>query len=97
MAVAVIQETPDIVTVELYDAVNEKLDAYDTPPQGLLVHAAGAKEGGGFRIVDIWESAEDMERFTNERLRPAIEEVAGGDAPEADPPLVYELHDFAIP
>ena len=69
------------------------------PPEGCLVHTAGALPDGGFRIFDVWESREHFDRFQQDRLMPAIKEVvidAGGDA---TPPsmTIYELHSFLKP
>jgi hypothetical protein len=47
--------------------------AADWPAEGLLVHTAGEAEGG-FRIVDVWESEEAVQRF-GETLMPVLEEL----------------------
>jgi hypothetical protein len=97
MPVGVLQENPN-AAVEMYDAVSAKIDAAGNPPEGLIIHTAGAAEGGGFRIFDVWESREAFERFENERLMPAVQEVMGDQMPEApSPPEIYELHDFVRP
>jgi hypothetical protein len=44
----------------------------DTPPAGLLVHLAVPRPEGGLRYVDIWETEQDCERFTEERLHPVV-------------------------
>jgi quinol monooxygenase YgiN len=92
MPVAVMQQSEQI-TADAYDAVNAKAGVHDDPPQGLIVHTAGAAEGG-FRIFDVWESREAYDRFRDERLLPAIREVIGQEALDAAPTSeVYELHD----
>jgi hypothetical protein len=96
MAVAMLQEL-DGVTADRYDQVNEAMGIAENPPEGLIVHTAGEKEGG-MRIFDVWESSEALERFTNERLMPAVEQVMGGGGePPQNVPLVYELHNFLRP
>ena len=50
----------------------------DWPAEGLLVHTAGEAEGG-FRIVDVWESEEAVQRF-GETLMPIMQEL-GIEAP----------------
>ena len=80
-----------------YDAVGERLNAAADPPDGLILHSAGFGEDGTFRTYDVWESRDQIERFENERLFPAIEEVAGEDF---RPPIkreIYELHDIVVP
>ena len=59
------------------------------PPGGVL-HVAGAVDGG-WRIVDVWESREVMERVLREQLLPAAEEL-GLAAAE---PSFFEAHDGA--
>ncbi len=78
-----------------YDAVNERLDLDNDPPEGLIVHAAGFS-GNTFRIITIWASAEQKERFEHDRLMPTIRAVVGDSAP---PPRIesYELHRLVAP
>jgi len=45
-----------------------------SPPDGLLLHAAGPTDEG-FRIIGVWESEADWDRFRDSRL--------GGDAGSA--------------
>jgi hypothetical protein len=48
-------------------------------PAGLLSHAAGAT-ASGWRVVEVWESRDQQERFLQERLRPALK-TAGVHGP----------------
>jgi hypothetical protein len=90
MAVVVIQEFE--ATVEEYDKVNEKLG--DATPQGAILHAGIDLGGGRMKAVDVWESADDYQRFVQDQLIPAIAEV-NPDAPQAPEPEIYEIHDLA--
>ena len=90
-----------MLTQEVYDAVNAKAAVNEKPPEGLLMHSAGAVDGG-FQIVDVWESEEHARRFDTERLGPAIQEVvfSRNDAPSRPPSpvtTVYELHQLILP
>lgn len=69
MAIAVLMEFP-AGTMEQYDAVIEEMNLGGKPTQGGIFHVAGPMEGGGIRIVDVWESQEAMERFTREQIGP---------------------------
>lgn len=60
----------------------------DWPVDGVLAHLAGPADGG-WRVVDVWESAEAFERF-GEQLVPAMQ--AAGIEPGA--PTVFPLHAF---
>jgi hypothetical protein len=93
MPIAVVQEWAkggDDTTY--YDRLHERITSADTPPDGFLVHTAGATPDGGFRIFEVWESEAQFQRFVDERLMPLLEEM---DAPD-DPPATttYELRGF---
>jgi hypothetical protein len=77
--------------------VSAKLDAENNPPEGLIVHTAGQRPDGGFRVFDVWESREAMERFERERLVPAIEDVAQGEGPPQPEQFICELHEVVSP
>src|SRR3954471_15552373 len=97
MAVVYIQEFPigDRTTTN-YDFVADKIGT--GPFDGLIVHTAGFDdEAGVFRILDVWETREQAEKFIAEHVQPMID--AGPDAfPNSDafaPPSregFYELH-----
>jgi hypothetical protein len=99
MPVAFIQEfriQGDDRSTTNYDAVQERLNTRDDPPEGGIFHSAGFdEEAGVFRIFDVWETREQAERFMRERLEPVLQELMSG-RPEARPPdreAWYELHD----
>jgi hypothetical protein len=83
-----------------YDAVVAALNLQDTP-DGLLIHTAGFDHDAGvFRILDVWETREQGEKFINDRLNPIIEPMAAAAGESDDntfaPPsreTWYELHD----
>jgi hypothetical protein len=59
----------------------------DWPVEGLLVHIAG--EGpNGFRVVDVWESQDALDRF-GEKLMPILQEIGIDVQPE-----FYTAHAF---
>jgi hypothetical protein len=74
MAVVYVQEFPIVDrSTTNYDFVADKIG--DGPFQGLIAHTAGFDdEDGVFRILDVWESREDAERFLAENLQPLIEQ-----------------------
>jgi hypothetical protein len=83
-----------------YDAVVAALDLKGAP-DGLLIHTAGFDHDAGvFRILDVWQSREQGEKFINEQLNPVIEPMMAAAAERGDtsftPPsreTWYELHD----
>jgi hypothetical protein len=83
-----------------YDAVAAALELKNAP-DGLLIHTAGFDHDAGvFRILDVWETRGQGEKFIKERLDPIVQpmaEAAGqsGDTSFAPPSREtwYELHD----
>jgi len=96
MAVAVIQEweTGDDRSTAVYDELGPAMNVESDPPNGLISHAAGF-DGNTWRIFDIWESEDQFQRFTEERLMPAMGQISA----QGEPPQVrtYELHNHQIP
>jgi hypothetical protein len=74
VAVVFVQEFPigDRTTAN-YDFVAEKVG--NGPFQGLIAHTAGFDDDAGvFRILDVWETREDAERFQAEQIQPLVEQ-----------------------
>jgi quinol monooxygenase YgiN len=94
MAVVMVQDV-DGGNQALYDRINEHLRAREDPPAGLIIHTAGPTESG-WRVVDVWESAEALTRFRDERLMPAIR--AAVDSMPSQPRVqVNEVYDLLQP
>ena len=103
MPIAYIQEFPMVdgdTSTTNYDAVVAKLDLHGAVPHGLLLHSAGFDHDAGvFRIFDVWQTREDGERFTKEKLEPIIEGMIAAAIESGEdfaPPARegwYELHD----
>jgi hypothetical protein len=83
-------------TQEAYEQVNEKMFGSSSPssdeaPEGLLVHSAGPSSDGWY-VYDMWESKDHFQRFADEMLIPAVQEVApdqmGGE------PQFFEIHNL---
>ena len=71
----------DGVTPEEYDAVRESVGWERQAPAGGLMHIAWFAEGG-MRITDAWETAEDFQRFVDERLMPGVKQLGIEGEPE---------------
>lgn len=99
MAVAYVQqfEPGGNRTTTNYDAISKLVAIEDDPPAGLIHHSVGFADDGTFRNYDVWESHQDVERFMDERLTPAVEQVMSSHESASPPPpprqQVYELHD----
>ena len=98
MAIVATQTLPEGTTREQIDAVAAKIVAGGAPA-GCLCHTI-YEEGGRFRVVDVWESQEDMTAFVTERLVPTIMSTAAemgmdpSQLPAAETPSIYEAIDY---
>ena len=96
MAVIMIQTLPDGIPIAMLDAVTAKMDVKANPPDGLIVHTHYEDEGR-VRVMDVWESEQAFRTFQEERLMPAMQQVASengmdfGGQPEN---RVVEVHGF---
>lgn len=78
------------VTGEKYDETLRRLESEgDFPPEGMEYHVA-FESGGSFRVSEIWDSREQMERF-GERLMPIL---ADAGIELAGEPEVVEVHNI---
>ncbi len=57
------------------------------PVEGLLAHIAG-EGANGFRVVDVWESEEAVQRF-GDLLMPVLKEIGVQGEPEVYPAHTY--------
>lgn len=74
-----------------YDAVRERLGiSNENPPEGAILHIAGAGPNGGWRVVEVWESTEHAQKFAREVLEPALRD-AGIERPA---PQVWPVHNL---
>jgi hypothetical protein len=88
MAVVVVGQVPD---QGAYDEVSSRVLDNEQLPEGCRVHIAGPANGG-FRVITVWDSEEQYERFRDEKLLPAIQEASGGnvDGPRAEVQPVHK-------
>ena len=75
-------------TQEQYDAISSQLRADQTPPEGLILHAAGPIDGG-WGLIEFWDSRDAYDRFVGSRLGPAAQAL--GDRTFTAPPDIKEF------
>ena len=91
MAIGVLFDMPGM-TSEQYDEICRGLNngrlftaLAQWPEHGILSHVAGPTPGGGWRVVDVWESEEAFQRF-GQKLMPLLQQAGlAGGAPELFP------------
>jgi len=76
-----------------YERAREAVNWEGDVPQGAMFHVAWFEDG--LRVLDLWESQQDFERFGNERLMPKLQELGIG----SDQPAVtfHEAHAYFAP
>lgn len=97
MPVGMLLDTPD-GSQDMYEAVTTKVFGSLRPaalPDGLIVHVAGSRDEGGWRVIDIWESADAFWRFFDAKLLPAGRDL-GQDPTEARPTF-FAIHNMIGP
>ena len=76
-------------TAQQYDQVwTELRNAGQAHPHGLH-HHVGGQQGNNWLVVDVWESAEDFQKF-GETLMPILAKI--GVAPDSAHPVITKLH-----
>ena len=87
MAVIVTIEVPG-GTQEMYDAIDAKIQIpSEWIPDGLIAHTAGPVDGG-WRVIDVWRSAEDFESAIPPKLAPLMGEYAAESGVELAEPKI---------
>jgi hypothetical protein len=76
---------------EIYERVRDVLGL--EKPAGGIVHVAGPSPNGGWRVIEVFESNEDAQRFV-ERLKPASR-PSGVPAPP-QPPQFWPVHNYMM-
>ena len=96
MAYAFVMDVP--ASIELYDALHAEVTRREPGGgRGLLVHM-GRATPQGFQVIEVWESREDCERFTDEVVGPALAELSGGQPPPLEPAMEeFEPRGLIVP
>jgi hypothetical protein len=81
MAVVFIIEQPDI-TREKYEEVRSLVVPDNRLPEGMILHLAGEVKGGGWRVVELWESEEAQGKFLQAKLGPAFQKAGVSQQPK---------------
>jgi hypothetical protein len=91
LAVAVDMKFPG-ATLEQYDEVIQKMGFSPEgkgAPAGLFHWVSETDEG--IRVVDVWESKEQYEKFAQEQIGPITQEAGVPAPPEV---TYYEVHNY---
>ena len=92
MAIMMIMSWPG-VSLDQYEEVKGLVRWEEDKPAGGVLHLT-AHDGEGLRITDVWDSAEDFQRFVDDRLMPGVAKAGLAGEPQVE---VYPLHDLYTP
>ena len=81
------------VTQDQYDQVLSLVRWETDVPSGAKYHVASF-DGDGLRVTDVWDSADDFNRFAQERLMPGVQQVGIAGEPEIE---VTDAHRIFAP
>jgi len=73
MAIAILFDGPGVTQAQ-YDQANQAVNPSNTLMPGCLYHVAGPTETG-WRVVEVWESQEVLDRFFQEKLGQALQQA----------------------
>jgi hypothetical protein len=89
MAVMMIMRWAGVTPRQYDDALEVVRWEQDVPPGGMF-HVAGFDEHG-LHVTDVWESAEQFQRFVDDRLMPGVAQVGIEGQPEVEVLPVHRL------
>lgn len=73
--------------------IYEKVASRFALPLGGRAHVAGPRPGGGWRVIEVWESEDEARRWLREDFGPALR-AAGASGPPPEPEF-WPLHRLA--
>jgi hypothetical protein len=92
MPIMMVMEWPG-VTAQKYDEVRSTVNWEGDVPTGAKYHVASFPASGA-RITDVWDSAEDFQRFVDERLMPGVQKVGVEGEPTIE---IFPTHAIFAP
>lgn len=81
------------VTPEQYEKLRKTVNWEGDVPKGAQFHVASFDKEG-IRVVDLWNSAEDFNSFTKNRLMPAVQQLGVKGEPQLE---IYPTHAIFAP
>jgi len=69
--VLMIAEVPNL-TEEIYAGMVGQLMPLMRASEGFISHAGGSSPTGGWRVVEVWESEEDGQKWFDENVKPNL-------------------------
>jgi hypothetical protein len=70
------------VTKAMYEAVLEEVMPGRVAAPGMLFHSGGPMPGGGWRVMETWESQAALDTFVEHKLGQALERAGITERPQ---------------
>ena len=80
MATVMLMHWPE-VTKEKYEQARQEVKWESEKPDGAKFHVAWFADDG-FHVLDLWDSAEQFQKFVDTRLGPATQRIGIGGQPK---------------
>ena len=81
------------VSLDQYEQIRPIVNWEGNVPEGAVLHVC-SHDGQALRVNDVWESAEDLNNFVNNRLMPEVIKIGVTSQPQVE---VYPLHALFTP
>jgi len=96
MTYGIVMDVP--APIEFYDRLHAELVHRITGDvEGLLLHLT-RQTSTGFQVIEVWDSKELRDRYTDELVNPVIAELSGGQPPPMDPTVEeFEPRGLVLP
>ena len=82
MATVMLMHWPE-VSKEQYERARSEVRWETDTPQGAKFHVAWFADDG-FHVLDLWDSAEDFQKFVETRLNPATQRIGIKGEPKVE-------------
>jgi quinol monooxygenase YgiN len=88
VAIGLLFEGPGVTQAQ-YDQTRNEVSPDNKRAAGMLYHVAGPTGNGGWRVVEVWESQEALDRFFQEKLGKALQ-----NANISIQPQTFQVHNI---
>jgi len=95
MAIVMSMHWPE-ATLDQYEQARKDVAWERQVPAGALFHIAWSG-GDGLRVIDLWSSPEDFQRFLESRLQPAIQRIGIQGQPDVKISPAHAVFNANVP
>jgi hypothetical protein len=83
----------DGVTAAQYEEIRKTVNWEGNHPKGAVFHVAAFGDNA-VRVTDIWESADDFNKFVQDRLMPGVAKAGISGQPHVE---IFPVHAVFVP